>query len=229
VEVDDYLLLRGVWLHPEVFRRLPGGGPARDPLALRLADAEQGRNPLAPRLVRRDPGLFRTLQELFEQTQAEYARGDAWRDDCLRVIASLTAFAFLRLYRAGAEEGRGGGPAATVAPTDDRVRHVRAWIDRNYLEPASLARLAEMASLSPSQFSEVFRRVADGTPPMAYLRNRRLEHAAALLTTGDMTVAQVAAMSGFENLAHFTELFKRHRGQPPAEYRKNAETGPRKP
>lgn len=222
VEVDDHLLLRGMWLHPDLFRALPGGAALRDPLALRLIQTEGPT--LAPRVVS-DAGLYHTLQELFEQTQAEYARSDCWRDDCLRGIGALAAFTFLRLLRAPASLALS---AVVPAPAEARVRHVQAWMDRNYLEPATLAKLAEMASLGVSQFSEVFRRLT-GTPPKAYLLARRLDHAAALLASTDLTVAQAAAMAGFESVPHFHELFRARRGLTPAEYRKKADTETRKP
>jgi transcriptional regulator GlxA family with amidase domain len=101
-------------------------------------------------------------------------------------------------------------------------------MDRNYLEPATLAQLADMASLGVSQFSDVFRRLT-GAPPKAYLLARRLDHAAALLSSTHQTVAQVAATAGFDSLPHFHELFRRRRGVTPAEFRKNADTGPKKP
>ena len=50
-------------------------------------------------------------------------------------------------------------------------------------EPPSLEELAAAVNLSPFHFTRVFRR-ATGLPPHAWLRQRRLEQARALLRSG---------------------------------------------
>lgn len=58
-------------------------------------------------------------------------------------------------------------------------------------------------------------------PPMAYLAAWRMQIAAGLLTTGALTVAQVAERVGYESEASFGRAFKRVTGTTPSEWRRS--------
>lgn len=85
-------------------------------------------------------------------------------------------------------------------------------------ESLDLPRLARIAGLSPSRFHAVFR-TAFGMAPSRWLQERRLARARELLAGGDLPVHQVAEQAGFNDPFHFSRLFKRRQGVPPAEYR----------
>ena len=207
VEVDNHAVVRGLWLHPTLFRPLAAGHPP----AGRLTEADGS---LPPRLAG-DAGLFQTLLELFGQSQSEYARSDDLRTESLRAIGRSSAIALLRLMQSQARTHED-------APSLRRVQSVKSWMDRNYLEEIRLPALARMASLSPSQFSEIFHQ-AVGTSPMAYLTQRRVNQAQDLLATTDLTVTSIAGMTGFDHLSNFNHLFKAHVGLTPSAYRKKHE------
>jgi AraC family cel operon transcriptional repressor len=54
-----------------------------------------------------------------------------------------------------------------------------------------------------------------GQNPIAYRNNLRLILAKKLLTSGEYTVEEAAAQSGFTNLSFFYRLFRREYGQKP--------------
>jgi AraC-like DNA-binding protein len=85
-------------------------------------------------------------------------------------------------------------------------------------EPPSLEELAAAVNLSPFHFARVFRR-ATGLPPHAWLQQRRLEQARALLK-GGCSAAGVAAQLGFADQSHLTRQFKQAYGVGPGEYRR---------
>ena len=62
-----------------------------------------------------------------------------------------------------------------------------------------------------------------GLTPNDYIRKIRLEKAAELLLTTNMTAAEVAYKVGFEDQYYFSKSFKRYFGQPPSQYRKGSE------
>ena len=73
----------------------------------------------------------------------------------------------------------------------------------------------------PDAFRRRFR-AAMGTTPTAYLIQRRLEHAKALLlsaSAGAMTIQQIAYQSGFDDPYYFSTLFRRKTGLSPKAYR----------
>jgi AraC-like DNA-binding protein len=58
-----------------------------------------------------------------------------------------------------------------------------------------------------------------------YYRNRRIQHAARLLTEGTHTVKQIAHRLNFSDAAHFVRVFKDHMGVSPGAYRSEHEAG----
>lgn len=85
-------------------------------------------------------------------------------------------------------------------------------------QPPSLEELAAAVNLSPFHFARVFRR-ATGLPPHAWLKQRRLEQARALLKGGG-TPLGVALQLGFADQSHLGRQFKQAYGVAPGAYRK---------
>lgn len=97
------------------------------------------------------------------------------------------------------------------------VACAKQMLAERLVEPPSLEELAAAVSLSPFHFARVFRR-ATGLPPHAWLKQRRLEQARALLKTGCTAVA-VAMQLGFADQSHLSRQFKQVYGVSPGEYR----------
>lgn len=166
--------------------------------------------PLPVRVVR-DHGQSESWEELYRQYLAEHAAPDEWTDVYSRRLGELAAMQFLRLME-----------SPNVRPPTDaesRVAVVRHWIDRHFPEQVSLADLGEMASLSPSHFSMLFRAMT-GMAPMAYLYRRRLDHAAILLARTSRPVSTIGWSVGYENLEHFSRAFHAYAGISPKAFRK---------
>ena len=60
-----------------------------------------------------------------------------------------------------------------------------------------------------------------GLTAQAYIRKRRLRYSYQLLASGDYNVSQAAMMTGFNQMAHFRETFKKEFGILPSEVRKD--------
>ena len=132
--------------------------------------------------------------------------------------------AFLRLLgeslrladELGTELKTGGAPALPGEET--RAAEVLAYIDRHLARRITLTQLAGVAHLSPIYFSKLFRRQT-GLSPMAYLRQRRIAQAQALLVQSDETIERIATAVGFDDPFHFSRSFRRLTGQSPSAYR----------
>jgi AraC-like DNA-binding protein len=79
--------------------------------------------------------------------------------------------------------------------------------------------LAAGVGMSRSGFAARFAQVV-GEAPVQYLTRWRLQKAAALLTTRNTDVAEVAAAVGYESTAAFSKAFKRSVGVTPGAYRR---------
>ena len=91
--------------------------------------------------------------------------------------------------------------------------------DARYFDALTVTDLARTAGLSQAHFSREFRR-AFGETPHAYLLTRRLERAAALLRTTDLSVAEICLNVGLQSIGSFTTSFTRTFAMSPTAYRK---------
>ena len=97
------------------------------------------------------------------------------------------------------------------------VARAKELLAASLVEPPSLEALAAAVNLSPFHFARVFRR-ATGLPPHAWLKQRRLEQARALLKSG-CTPLNVALQLGYADQSHLGRQFKQAYGVAPGEYR----------
>jgi AraC-like DNA-binding protein len=104
------------------------------------------------------------------------------------------------------------------AGATQRLLRVKDLIDARYAEPLDVDALASLAGISRAHFSRQFRD-AFGESPHQYLKSRRMERAAALLSTTDQPVADICKGVGLHSVGSFTTSFGRAYGVPPAAYR----------
>lgn len=90
-------------------------------------------------------------------------------------------------------------------------------MESNYMFNLSIDQFARMAHRSVSAFKKEFSDYYHTTPGK-WLTQKRLEHAKSLLETSRRSVSEVAFNSGFENLSHFSRIFKEKYGTSPLQY-----------
>ena len=91
-------------------------------------------------------------------------------------------------------------------------------MENNYTNPVTLADLAYLSGRSLSTFKREFRQIYR-EPTFQWLRNRRLEKAKELLTDSGVSVTEACFASGFENVTHFSAVFKKKYGLTPSAMR----------
>jgi AraC family transcriptional regulator of arabinose operon len=113
-----------------------------------------------------------------------------------------------------------GATRATRAGSgvDPRIQRAQELIAADPGAPHTVRSLAAEVSLSPSRFAHLFTQQL-GRAPMRALREARLQHAARLLESTDLSVERVAAASGFASPFHFNRVFRDRYGTPPGAYR----------
>lgn len=82
--------------------------------------------------------------------------------------------------------------------------------------PPSLIELSKLAGINEYKLKVGFKEEY-GTTVFAYLRNKRLEKAWEIISTGDISVSQTATMVGYNNFSHFAEAFRKQYGINPSE------------
>lgn len=98
------------------------------------------------------------------------------------------------------------------------LSRAKLHIDSRYEQRIDLAQLAAIAELSPRHFCSEFARQY-GAPPIAYLIQRRLHAAAALLRGSSVTVETAGRRVGYGDVFHFSKQFKAFFGVPPSQLR----------
>ena len=96
-------------------------------------------------------------------------------------------------------------------------RRLREWLESRLENPPSLDELAVFCDLSPWQALRRFRNHC-GLPPHQWLTQLRLERALPRVIAGE-PLSEVALSLGFYDQAHFSRLFRRTYGLPPARLR----------
>lgn len=132
--------------------------------------------------------------------------------------ASLAIMA--RLAQAyGHDRPEARDPDEGAPPSADRIQRAIAYIRDNLDRDLTVADLAEVACLSPFQFSRMFKQVT-GSTPHAFVSAARLETAKRLLGERTLSLAEIAHRSGFSGQAAFSTAFKRATGFTPRDYRR---------
>jgi len=98
------------------------------------------------------------------------------------------------------------------------VDAIVSFMNENYMQPISLARISENAYLSPVYISRVFKELM-GEAPINYLIRVRLAKACERMQQQpDISIRAVATSVGYDDAYYFSKLFKKHYGVSPREY-----------
>lgn len=114
----------------------------------------------------------------------------------------------------------GTGPTGLRAAID----HARV----HFAGPVRMDALAEIAGMSLSQYERAMHR-ALGVSPKQFLLGLRRDHAAVLLVTTALPIAEIADAAGYYDQSQFTRMFRAATGLTPGAYRANSVTGVNKP
>lgn len=102
-------------------------------------------------------------------------------------------------------------------------RDVEEYIRAHIRESLTVNQLAKVADLSPSHFLRAFKQ-SIGQAPYQYVLATRLEQAERLVVTTDMSLAEIAKITGFSSHSHLTSLMRRHKLTTPSSLRRSGIT-----
>ena len=99
-----------------------------------------------------------------------------------------------------------------------RMERVVAHIRENFAQDLPVSELSEVAGLSPAHLARMFTQWT-GSTPAEYVRMAKIERARALMGQVDLSIKEVARVTGFKNQYHFSRVFRQVDGLTPTLYR----------
>lgn len=118
-----------------------------------------------------------------------------------------------RSFRAAAYQNE-----ADSSHHDEVVAQAQQWLQMHLATPVSMTQLAEQTQLSARTLHRRFKR-ATGMTPLNYLQSLRIAGAKDLLRHSNLSVGDIAWQQGLQDVSYFSQLFRRHAGMSPLQYR----------
>lgn len=149
--------------------------------------------------------------QLAQMLKAELIREEPPNELLVDSIVTLFGIHILRSYTShstSASRPKGGLSVAAA-------KRVEEYLKGNFARKLSVNELAALCELSTGYFIQAFTRTF-GEPPHKYLINLRISFAEKLLLDTDMTIAEVAYLSGFSSQSHLTSAMRRYKQATPA-------------
>lgn len=96
----------------------------------------------------------------------------------------------------------------------DYTGFIKEYVKENYMNEISFLDLAKVCHVSRSHLSALFKKEVGCSFP-EYLVNFRIHKAAKLLKEENLRVSEVAELVGYQDVVHFSKIFKKYMGVSP--------------
>lgn len=109
---------------------------------------------------------------------------------------------------------------AVANPWIDNLHQMIGFIQQNYASKISLQDIADAGNVCRSKCCQIFKDYIFSSPN-DYLTRYRINKSIELLLNTSMSVTDIAFACGFSGSSYYAETFKKIKGCPPNEYRRN--------
>lgn len=100
------------------------------------------------------------------------------------------------------------------------ISQIIDWMKNNLAQEMTVEKLAEKSSMSPRNFARVFVRELK-TTPIKYLEKIRIETACRFLIDSNLTIEEIAALTGFKTSLNLNRIFLKNFNTTTSQYRNN--------
>lgn len=105
----------------------------------------------------------------------------------------------------------------------EKLQPARAYLDAHFCENFPLDILPRLCGLSETYFRRLFRSVFSETP-VEYRTRLRMARAGDLLLSGMCSIEKAGELSGYEDPAYFSRIFRKVMGQSPSQFLRSQRT-----
>lgn len=99
-----------------------------------------------------------------------------------------------------------------------KLRSVLSYIESHYAEKIQISELSEIIHVCDDRLIRLFKEVT-GETPIEYIMNLRIEAGIKLLSSTDLSIADIADQTGFGSATYMTRVFKQKLNTTPGKYR----------
>lgn len=104
------------------------------------------------------------------------------------------------------------------------IRQIHDLLTSNLDQRCSIETLSRQYLMNPTTLKRMFKAIY-GTSIAAHIREHRMEHAAQLLRSSDLSIADIALKVGYDSQSRFSSVFKEYYQMLPKEYRRRCSNG----
>ena len=157
------------------------------------------------------------IRGLLEELHHEAVMGAAWH--CELCCTLLMYILILVARKTKSDDDESAARLTHSYPSDVAIRELMSYIHQNYANAdLNLADLVQVVGHSKSYLEKKFRRVI-GLSIHRYIRRYRVYQAKELLRYSEYPIKEIAGLTGFKTVHHFTRVFADITGMPPAKWR----------
>lgn len=102
----------------------------------------------------------------------------------------------------------------------DRLRTILTYLEENYAEKITLEDIADQIGLCKAECCRFFKRLMNKSL-FDYILYYRIERSLPLLAQKNLSVTEIAEMTGFASSSYYARVFRAQFGCSPTDYRKN--------
>ena len=99
------------------------------------------------------------------------------------------------------------------------IRQIHDLLTSNLDQRCSIETLSRQYLMNPTTLKRMFKAIY-GTSIAAHIREHKMEHAAQLLRSSDLSIADIALKVGYDSQSRFSSVFKEYYQMLPKEYRR---------
>jgi AraC family transcriptional regulator len=180
-------------------------------ISIEVLDAEPNLIELPNKLDISDPFIEQLLLSVLDELERGNPCGKLYGDTAAQMLALHLLSKHCTFTRRKPEYKRGLSKNQLLKILD----YINAYPNRDI----SLDALAAIAGISSYHFIRQFKKSMN-VSPLQYIIGLRMEAAKKLLMQSDLSITEIALEVGYDSISHFINLFKRHTGVTPAQFRR---------
>ncbi|GAA2563826.1 AraC family transcriptional regulator [Winogradskya consettensis] len=178
-------------------------------------DIGQGLLDALPEVIPLSAGVGDPLHDIIAVLSRELSTDEPGRQTILDRLLDVLLVLALRTGLTQSPDA----PRWFRASADPRLSPALRAVHDNAAHPWTVPELAALSGLSRAAFARIFTQALDQTP-MQYLTDWRMALARDHLRTSDLTLAQIAELTGYGSPYAFATAFNRHHQRAPGAWRR---------